>query len=108
MGKEELIHRLQKIGNEEEDFKDYVSQLLELKMLDGTEVNGIAKLIVSKGIKSLSEKQLYTFAVHGIHQHYYVEECKRCGGEIPWDDMIQASTEYGRHSYCQHVEDKDE
>ncbi|WP_336759416.1 hypothetical protein [Paenibacillus sp. USHLN196] len=108
MSEHRLIQRIELLGNEEEDFREYVSELLEFNKLDGDEVLGIAKQIVSKGVESLSGKQLYVFAKHGIYDHLYVEECKDCLLEIPWSEMLQAAENYRNHLYCQHKNEKDE
>lgn len=111
MGKERLKARIKIAGNDgmrNEDFERYVSDLLEHSRLDGDVVIGIAKKIVVDGALSLSEKQIDTFINYGIGDHYYIEECGRCGCEINWSEMEFAATEYGNCSYCQDKIDKGE
>ncbi|AUS03463.1 hypothetical protein [Paenibacillus larvae] len=106
MGKDRLFQRLN-IAERDQGFEYYVDELLEEECLEGGAVIGIAKQIVSKGVPSLSELQLRTFINHGIWEHYYLEECGRCGEEIPWSEM-RFALEHGNCSYCQHKIDKDE
>jgi hypothetical protein len=108
MSKAELRTRILNSGHQDEEFESYVKELLDNDKLDGDVVIGIAKQIVSKGAPSISDYQLDTFINHGIWEHLYEAECRRCGEDIPWSEMLNAVEESGNCSYCQHMIDKDD
>ncbi len=88
-------------------FEIYVSELIEMKRIEGPAVTGIAKQIVTKGVESLSEPQIKTFIEFGLIRGNYVEFCDRCAEEIPWSEMFFAlDDEYC--SYCRHLIEKDD
>lgn len=101
---------MKQIKVDQTGFEGYVNELLEFNRLDNSNemVMGIAKLIATKGIESLTESQLFAFTKYGIFPHLFVSECGRCGHEIPWSEMLVAAEGYGNCAYCQHLLDKDE
>ena len=85
---------------EDEGFLGYLQDLIEMKRLDGMEA-GIAKLVLDKGIEALSSKQLYIFET-AINE-FILDSCPRCGGDIPWSEMLDAIDNDGLCGYCLHV-----
>lgn len=80
----------------EEGFSAFVEELIDSNRLEGMEA-GIAKLMLDKGYDSLSEKQRYIFD-KSIENHT-IDECQRCGVDIPWCEMLEARVNGG---YCYH------
>ena len=87
----------------EEDFECFVHDLINLGRIDGKEA-GIAKRMLDKGYDTLSDKQKYVFDKMIIEN--YIGECKRCGCDIPWCEMLEASDNGGYCNYCQHMMEK--
>ena len=87
----------------EEEFEGYVQELIDVGRIDGKEA-GIARLMLDKGYDSLSDKQKYVFD-NMIKQHT-VNECQRCGVDIPWCEMLEAIYNGGYCNYCQHMKEK--
>jgi len=88
----------------EEDFPDFLKQLIQLKMIEG-KAAGIAAKVIDDGIDSLSEKQRYVFNKE-IIEHYYVERCERDDIEIPWCEMLEALDNGGLCAWCDHMVEK--
>jgi len=95
-----------RIDYEDNDFKLFLQQLVDNKHLEGVEL-GITKLVIDKGIESLSEKQQFVFQKEVLDE-YVVEECKRCQISIPWSEMYEAGTDHGLCNYCWHMSDKED
>jgi hypothetical protein len=106
MDKSKLRNRMFPREENDSSFKSYVSELIDMKRIEGAAVTGIAKQIVSKGVESLSEPQIKTFIEFGLSKENYVEYCDRCAEDIPWSEMLFAlDDEYC--SYCRHLIEKD-
>ena len=87
----------------EEDFEGFVEDLINYGRIEGKEA-GIAKLMLDKGYDALSEKQKYIF--DKMIGENSVDECKRCGCDIPWCEMLEALDNGGYCNYCQHMMEK--
>lgn len=87
----------------EDDFEGFLQDLINSGRLDDKEA-GIAKRVLDKGYDSLSDKQKYVF--DKMIDNNSVEECKRCGCDIPWSEMLEALENGGYCSYCQHMMEK--
>ena len=91
----------------EEDIKDFLKILIENKVFNNSKEEGIVKLVIDKGINSLSDKQKFVFE-EAIRPYVY-NECKRCGIDIPWSEMWAAEDNGSLCSWCQQLgrNDKD-
>lgn len=87
----------------EDDFEGFVQALINSGRLEEKEA-GIAKRMLDKGYDSLSEKQRYVF--DKAIENNSVKECKRCGCDIPWCEMLEALDNGGFCNYCQHMMEK--
>lgn len=87
----------------EEDFNGFVEELINSSRLVGKEA-GIAKLMLDKGYDSLSEKQKFVF--DRAIENNTVDECKLCGADIPWCEMLEALDNGGYCGHCQHMMEK--
>ena len=87
----------------EDDFEGFVSDLISSGRIESKEA-GIAKYMIGNGYESLSEKQKFVFD-HMIIDNT-VDECQRCGIDIPWCEMLEALDNGGLCNYCQHVKEK--
>lgn len=88
---------------QEEDFNGFLQDLINSHRLESKE-EGISKLVLDKGYESLSEKQKYVF--DKLIDENIVEECKRCGLNIPWCEMLEALDNGGYCNYCQYMMEK--
>jgi hypothetical protein len=91
----------------EEDFNEFIEELINNKRLNNSSEEGIAKLVIDKGFDSISTKQKFVF--EKAISHYIYEDCKRCGNDIPWTEMSAAEDNGGVCSWCQQLgrNDKD-
>jgi hypothetical protein len=91
----------------EEDFTDFIKELIDNKKLNDSKEEGIAKLVVDKGFDFLSDKQKITF--EKAISYYIYDKCNRCGEDIPWCEMSAAEDNGGLCSWCQQLsrDDKD-
>ncbi len=90
----------------EEDFSDFLAELVEGERLNESKEYGIAKLAIDGGYATLSEKQKYVLK-NSIKDFIY-DDCLRCSSPIPWNEMY-ATEEYGQYcSWCHHMMDKGE
>lgn len=87
----------------ESDFKDYLNDLINTGRLSDTEA-GIAKQVIDKDYDSLSEKQKFVF--DRAISNNSIEECKTCGTDIPWSEMLNALDNGGLCSHCQRMWEK--
>lgn len=87
----------------EEDFEGFVQDLINTKRIEGKEA-GIAKQMLDKGYGSLSDKQVFVF--EKMIENNSIDECKRCGCDIPWCEMLEALDNGGYCNYCQHMIEK--
>ena len=85
----------------EEDFNDFVQELIDTKRLSDSKEEGIARLVIDKGFESLSEKQKFVF--EKSISYYVYGECSRCKLEIPWCEMSAAEDNGGKCSWCQQL-----
>lgn len=86
---------------QEEDFSDFVQELIDNNRLNGDKENGISLLVVDKGYEHLSQNQKYVF--EKAISHYVYDECSRCGNDIPWSEMIAVEDNGGICSWCQQL-----
>lgn len=94
-------------NNEDEDgFKDFLKQLVDLGHLEGAAL-GITKIVIDGGQGKLTQKQNYVFEKH-VLEEFTAESCDRCGSNIPWSEMYDAVTEHGLCNYCWHMTTKDD
>jgi hypothetical protein len=91
------------LHNDDDGKSDFVSELLNADMLEGTSA-GIAKLWLDKGEHSLSPKQLHIFEKYVLEAHD-PGACIR-GCDIPWSEKFEALDNGGMCSYCAHMADK--
>ncbi len=91
----------------EEDFNEFIEELINNKRLNNSSEEGIAKLVIDKGFDSISTKQKFVF--EKAISHYIYDDCKRCGNDIPWSEMSAAEDNGGVCSWCQQLgrNDKD-
>lgn len=89
-----------------DEFRDFIQELIDGGELEDA-VLGVAKLYVDKGEKALSSKQKYVFDNFVVKEHT-IEECKRCGNNIPWCEMYHALHNGGYCNYCWHKMEKEE
>ena len=87
----------------EEGLSAFIEELIDSNRLEGMEA-GIARLMLDKGYDSLSKKQRYIFD-KSIENHT-IDECQRCGVDIPWCEMLEALVNGGYCGYCQHMMEK--
>ncbi|MBF6643905.1 hypothetical protein [Chryseobacterium indologenes] len=85
----------------EEDFNDFLKDLIDNKRLSDSKEEGIALLVIDKGFESLTNKQKFVF--EKAIDYYIYEECTRCGCEIPWSEMSAAEDNGGMCSWCQQL-----
>ena len=91
----------------EEDFPEFLGELVSSDRFADSKEKGIAKLTIDKGYESLSEPQ--KFVLKKAISHYVFDECKRCGCDIPWCEMSAAEDNGSLCSWCQQLgrNDKD-
>jgi hypothetical protein len=85
----------------EEDFNDFIKELIDNKRLNDSKEEGIAKLVIDQGFDSLTDKQKFVF--EKSIDHYIFNECSRCGEDIPWCEMSAAEDNGGKCSWCQQL-----
>jgi hypothetical protein len=91
---------------EDDGFRDFLKQIVDMEHLEGPAL-GVTKQVIEKGEESLSEKQNHVFKKYVIDE-YTVQECSRCGHDIPWPEMYDAATEHGMCNWCWHMTQKDD
>ena len=92
---------------QEEEYLDYLKDLIQSGMIDGQAAIGIAKQVASGQANQLSDKQWDVFEKY-VFKPFYVEECTRCACEIPWCEMMDALDNGGYCNYCVHMMEKDD
>ncbi|MFJ1377937.1 hypothetical protein ACILPE_03435 [Capnocytophaga canimorsus] len=86
----------------EEDFIDFLQELKGTGcFVHDTKLEGIVSYTIDNGFEKLSDKQKYVLE-QGILD-YKIEECQRCGLDIPWSEMIAAAGYRGWCSWCQQL-----
>lgn len=90
--------------DDDDGYSDFLGEILP--HLDGA-AKGITKLVIDKGDGVLSEKQKFVFEKDVLGQ-YVIEECARCGADIPWSEMYAAHDNGGFCNYCEHMMAKQE
>jgi hypothetical protein len=88
----------------EEGFLEFLKELVEWKQIEGAAL-GIAKQVLSQGMGSLSEKQLFVFKKHVIEANT-IDRCERCASEIAWHEMALAHMNGGYCEYCWHMRNR--
>ncbi|MBC7388249.1 MAG: AbrB/MazE/SpoVT family DNA-binding domain-containing protein [Opitutaceae bacterium] len=83
---------------QEEDFKDYLKEIIRMGGLEGAAL-GIAKLLMDKDYSSLTPPQKFTFQKDVI-DYYYKDSCESCASPIPWVEMLHAVENGGNCSWC--------
>ena len=89
----------------EEDFNDFVKEIMDNKRFSDSKEEGIASLVIDKGFDSLSEKQKFVF--EKAISYFVYDECSRCGNDIPWSEMSAAEDNGGMCSWCQQLSGHD-
>lgn len=99
-----------RILGEREMFAYYLEEVLANNLIENPATLGIARLIIDKGAKELTDKQWYTFLRHGVGDINYVPHCRRDYERIPWEEMLSAVyiEEDELCDYCRHKEAKGE
>ena len=87
----------------EEGFEGFVQDLINSQRLNDMEV-GISKRMLDKGYDHLSEKQKYVF--NKMIERNTINECRRCGCDIPLSEMAEALDNGGYCNYCQYMKEK--
>ncbi|KIA90926.1 hypothetical protein OC25_23795 [Pedobacter kyungheensis] len=90
----------------EYDFKEYLQQLVNLNALDDPAL-GISKFVLANDYDSLSKNQKFVFDKAIMEGTYYVDQCSRCGNDIPWSEMLFAEDNGNQCSWCSQVGRKD-
>ena|ERR1035437_8071889 len=85
----------------EEDFNDFIQELVENKRFNESKEEGIAKLVIDEGFEKLSDKQKFVF--EKAISDFLTNECSRCRNEIPWCEMSAAEDNGGECSWCQQL-----
>lgn len=106
----DLIELQDRILYREDEFKIYLNELLEQNLIEDERAEGIARLVLDKGIEQLSRKQKQVFFNHGVGYVNYASACERCADEIPWVEMLGAVWIFEDNlcSYCRHKKNKGE
>lgn len=92
--------------DDDDDFAGFLQQIVDMGDLEDTAL-GITKQVINQGEKSLSEKQEHVFQRY-VLDRFTVSKCSRCGSDIPWCEMYDASTKNGMCNYCWHKTEKDD
>ncbi len=90
----------------EEDFSNFLIQIINDNRLDSSKEIGIVKLAVEKDFESLSDKQKYVLK-KAISNMLY-EKCDLCTIDIPWSEMTNAEENGGFCSSCWHTMNKND
>lgn len=88
-----------------EAFEEFINSLIEDKRFKDKKEEGIAKFVLDKGYKELSEKQKFVF--RESLSHYTQNDCSRCGLEIPWEEMYESWYNGGFCGGCAHQINKE-
>jgi len=91
---------------EDDGFTAFLQEIVDSEGIEGAAL-GITKVVIEKGQEALSKKQAYVFQA-AVLDEYTVGECKRCSGDIPWCEMMEAYDNGGFCGWCAHMMDKDE
>jgi hypothetical protein len=82
----------------EEDFTEFLNTLIEGHMLEPM-AEGIARIVLDKGVEALSDKQRFVFEKEALG-YFYVDKCALDGADIPWSEMLEAADNGGYCSRC--------
>ena len=88
---------------ENNSFIEFMQTLVDASRLEGAAL-GITKLVIDKGIESLSEKQKYVFQTQVI-DGYTVNKRMRYGHTILWSEMHLA-LDSGMCNFGEHMHQK--
>lgn len=105
-GKTFLKHNYMVDRYEEEDFPDFINQVIDMGHLEKKE-EGIAKLMLDVSYKKLSSKQQYVID-ENVVSPFYTDSCERCCSDIPWCEMYFAYDNGGYCSWCARSMEKDD
>ena len=98
------LHKIENMDKSrflEDDFNDFIQSLIDNNNFNDAKEQGIAKLVIDLGYEALSAKQKFVF--DQSIEPYIFEECKRCGEQIPWCEMIAAEDNGHVCSWCQQL-----
>jgi hypothetical protein len=87
------------------EFTEFISQLIDNKILDNEVEKGIIALVDAKGTSGLSEKQ--GSVLDTIISRYDGFECKICGEKIPLNEALDFEESDGLCNYHQSQLDKE-
>jgi hypothetical protein len=91
-------------SGEEEEFSDFLRQLVGANMLEPV-VEGVARQIIGRGLDSLTERQ--KGVLHQILRNYTIAHCGVCKNEIRWSEMFMAE-DSGLCDRCEYNLSKDD
>ena len=101
-----VVEHHQKL-EEQRELTALLERLLEAEVIEDGPARGIARLVVDRGVESLSEKQSYVFRKH-VQEPFCQPECDRCGERIPvaeaWD--VEHGDTASMCSGCKHDYDR--
>jgi len=89
---------------EDDGFKSFLQEVLSGESLEGA-AEGITKLVIDKGVDSLTDKQKFVFK-RDVLDVYIADGCARCEAPIPWSEMYAATDNGGLCNYCWHMSEK--
>jgi hypothetical protein len=81
-------------------FRAFLEHLISHGYIDGLAANR-AKQVIERGYNSLTGQERYVFVTYVIKPHV-VERCKRCSGELGWDEVLNALQNGGYCAHCAH------
>jgi len=90
----------------EEDFSDFLIQIINDNRLESGKEIGIMKLAIEKDFESLSEKQRYV--LKKAISDMLCEKCVLCTNDIPWSEMTNAKDNGGFCSSCWYTMNKND
>lgn len=82
------------------EFHDFISDLVNMELLEHSAEIGIAKYILDNGTKNLSDKQ--SVILQKILKRYTDLDCSRCGLKIPLSEVISSLDNGDLCGYCYH------
>ncbi|WP_329891474.1 hypothetical protein [Stenotrophomonas sp. SMYL11] len=89
---------------EDDGFNDFLQEVLSGESLEGA-AEGITKLVIDKGMDSLTDKQKFVFR-RDVLDVYTLDGCSRCEAPIPWSEMYAATDNGGLCNYCWYMSEK--
>jgi hypothetical protein len=90
---------------EESEFIDFLRSLISYGDFSSNATTlGITKQVISKGLKSLTEKQSSAFETL-VLKPYTRKLCPNCSCRIPWSEMFETVVEGGECRECKRIFD---